>query len=129
MNRDNCCDTDMEFVTSGTKVKCVKYFWAEVKFSRFFSGEIDIFWNFTGVKYLTNSKSVVTFHHARVTVSPIGKSSTSRKSFSLSSYLERRVGGGGPSLQFPEKYPKYQKQAAGQGPLQMRARGEPHPSK
>ena len=36
-------------------------------------------------------------HIYRVTVSPIGKSpgTSSRKSFSLSSYLERRVGGGG----------------------------------
>ena len=37
------------------------------------------------------------FHAFRVTVSPIGKTpgTSSRKSFSLSSYLERRVGGGG----------------------------------
>ena len=39
----------------------------------------------------------ISIHIYRVTVSPIGKSpgTSSRKSFSLSSYLERRVGGGG----------------------------------
>ena len=88
------------------KCKMRKIFLGLGKIFKIFSGKIDIFWNLTGVKDLTNSKSVVTFPHARVTVSPIGKSSTSRKSFSLSSYLERRVGGGGPSLQFQWKIPK-----------------------
>ena len=43
MNRDNCFDTDMEFVTTGTSVKCVKHFWVLVKCLRFFSSKIDIF--------------------------------------------------------------------------------------
>ena len=157
MNRDNCFDTDMEFVTTGTSVKCVKHFWVLVKCLRFFSSKIDIFLECYSCKRFdefqvcsdvsscqgngVSNREKLNFEKVflslflpgaeggrRWAISAIPMKNPNNKKTEKYSKYQKQAAGQDP-YNFHRKIPEIQKQVAGQGPLQMRAHGEPHPSK